>query len=39
MVVLSHGQAIGMLVPDIDDDLKATFKVKRDRYPFKRVGE
>ena len=39
MVVLSHGQAIGMLIPDIDEDVKAIFKVKRSMYPFKRVGE
>jgi antitoxin (DNA-binding transcriptional repressor) of toxin-antitoxin stability system len=39
MVVMSHGQAIGMLVPEIDDDIKAILKVKRSMYPFKRVGE
>ena len=39
MVILSNGMAIGMLVPDIDEDIKGNFRVKRSNYPFKRVGE
>ena len=39
MVILSNGMAIGMLVPDIDEDIKGNFRVKRSNYSFKRVGE
>ena len=39
MVILSNGMAIGMLVPDIDEDIKGNFRVKMSNYPFKRVGE
>ena len=39
MVVLSNGSAIGMLVPEIDEDIKDNFRVKKGIYPFKRVGD
>lgn len=39
MVILSNGMAIGMLVPEIDEDIKDNFRIKKSDHPFKRVGE